>query len=198
VDATYEGERTILLVVSSLPERVAQPLQPFVETITGGGASRLDVLGTRSAGRIDSSVVGGLTQARCLSECKPSLSVISAAFMAFFPHISSVSSMKSITLQAYRQILLVGKDQKQSIPQLILIQHTLQLLTSFDNTIAIIAINDEDDTLGVLEVMPPQRSDLILSPHVPHGKLDVLVLDGLDVEAWGAGVSALVSPRKGC
>jgi len=55
----------------------------------------------------------------------------------------------------YRQILLVGKDQKKSISQLIFIQHTLQLLTGLHNTVTIVAVNHKDDTLGVLEVMPP-------------------------------------------
>lgn len=32
------------LVVASLAERVAQPLETLVETVTGGSASRLDVL----------------------------------------------------------------------------------------------------------------------------------------------------------
>ena len=31
--------------------------------------------------------------------------------------------------------------------------------------------------------MPPQRSDLVLSSHIPHVKLDVLVCNRLDVEA---------------
>lgn len=81
------------------------------------------------------------------------------------------------------QILLVGEDQKESIPELILVQHTLKLLASLRNTITIVAVNNEDDTLSVLEVVSPQRSDLVLSTHIPHGELDVLVLDSLDVEA---------------
>jgi hypothetical protein len=43
--------------------------------------------------------------------------------------------------------------------------------------------------LGVLEVMPPQRSDLVLPAHVPDGELDVLVLDGLNVEACNIEIS---------
>lgn len=33
--------------------------------------------------------------------------------------------------------------------------------------------------------MPPQRTNLVLATNVPHIKLDVLVGDGLDVEAHG-------------
>lgn len=80
------------------------------------------------------------------------------------------------------QILLVGKDQEQSVTELVLIQHTLQLLAGLDHTIAIVAVDDEDDALGVLEVMPPQRSDLVLSTDVPYSELNVLVLNRLDVE----------------
>ena len=84
--------------------------------------------------------------------------------------------------EAYGQILLVGEDEEKSVPQLVLVQHALELLTRFNNTVAIVAVDDEDDTLGVLEVMPPQRTDLVLTADVPHGELDVLVLDSLDVE----------------
>jgi hypothetical protein len=60
----------------------------------------------------------------------------------------------------------------------------LQFLPSLNNTVTIIAVNDEDDTLGVLEVMSPQRSDLVLSTNIPYGELNVLVFDSLNVEAW--------------
>lgn len=84
-----------------------------------------------------------------------------------------------------RQILLVGEDQEDSVSQLILIQHALELFTSLDNTITIVAVDDEDDTLGVLEVMSPQGTDLVLATDIPHGELNVLVLHGLNVEALG-------------
>lgn len=84
----------------------------------------------------------------------------------------------------YRKILLVGKDQQNGVPQLVLIQHALEFFTGLNNTIAIVAVDDEDDALGVLEIMPPQRTDLVLATDVPDSKLDVLVLDRLDVEAW--------------
>lgn len=88
-----------------------------------------------------------------------------------------------MTSHAYRQILLVGKDQENGIAELILVQHTLQLLPSFNDTVTIVAVNNKDDALGVLEVMPPQRSNLVLSSYIPNGELNVLVLNGLDVES---------------
>ena len=83
----------------------------------------------------------------------------------------------------YWQILLVGEDQEESVPELILVQHALQLLSGLNYTIAIVGVDNEDNTLGVLEVMPPQRPNLVLSSDIPYGELDVLVLDGLDVES---------------
>ena len=80
------------------------------------------------------------------------------------------------------QILLVGEDQEKSITELVLVEHALELLTGLDDTVAIVGVDDEDDTLGVLEVMSPERTDLVLSTDIPHGELNVLVLDGLDVE----------------
>ena len=81
------------------------------------------------------------------------------------------------------QILLVGENQEKGVPQLILIEHALQFLPCLDNSVAIIAINDEDDTLGVLEVMSPKRSDLVLSTNIPYSELNVLVFNSLDIKA---------------
>lgn len=38
-------------------------------------------------------------------------------------------------------------------------------------------------TLGVLEVVPPQGTDLVLATHIPHSKADVLVLHSFDIES---------------
>ena len=83
----------------------------------------------------------------------------------------------------YGKILLVCKNQEQSIPQLILVQHALQLLAGLDNTVAVIAVDNENDALSVLEIMPPQRTNLVLSSHIPYGELNVFILDRLDVKA---------------
>jgi len=56
------------------------------------------------------------------------------------------------SVHGVRQILLVGEDEEESITKLILIQHPLQLLASLRNTLSIIGVDNENDTLGVLEV----------------------------------------------
>ena len=80
-------------------------------------------------------------------------------------------------------ILLVGEDEEESVTELVFVEHALKLLAGLDNTVAIVGVDDENDTLGVLEVVPPQRADLVLSTDIPHGELNVLVFDSLDVEA---------------
>ena len=109
--------------------------------------------------------------------------MISAAFIAFCSIVSIGSFLIGEDL-TYGQILLVGEDEEQCITQFIFIQHPLKFLSGLDNTIAIVAVNHKDDTLSVLEVVAPQGSDLILTTDIPHGELDVLVFDSLDVEPW--------------
>jgi len=82
-----------------------------------------------------------------------------------------------------RQILFVGENQKKSIPQFVLVEHALQFLASFNYTITIVAIDYEDNSLGVLEIMSPERTNLVLTTNIPNRELNVLVLDSLDVEA---------------
>ena len=78
--------------------------------------------------------------------------------------------------------LLVGKHEQNGIPQLILIQHAVQLIASLRSTTSVIGIDDKDQTLRVLEVVAPERTDLVLTSDIPHREVDVLVFHGLDVE----------------
>lgn len=82
----------------------------------------------------------------------------------------------------------------------------MQLLPGLIYPRAVVRIDDEDKSLcacvsqvsasgsfwvlfvgGSLtrEVMSPQRPDLVLSAHIPDIEFDILICDGLDVEAYG-------------
>ena len=61
--------------------------------------------------------------------------------------------------------------------------HLGELLLSLIGALAVVAVDHEDQALGVLKVVSPKRTDLVLTPHVPHRKVDVLVLNSLNVEA---------------
>ena len=47
----------------------------------------------------------------------------------------------------------------------------------------VVTVHHKDETLGVLEVMSPQRTDLVLTAHIPHSKTDVFVFNCLNVES---------------
>jgi len=89
-------------------------------------------------------------------------------------HLSSTHGM--------RQILLVCKDKEGGIAKMVLSKHAVQLVTCGTNTIPVVGVHHEDDAVGVVVVMSPQRADLVLSPHIPYGEADVFVLDCLDIE----------------
>lgn len=55
--------------------------------------------------------------------------------------------------------LLVGKDEEHSLPELVLGEHSHQLVPGFTNSLTIVRIDYENETLGVLEVMAPQRPE---------------------------------------
>lgn len=82
-----------------------------------------------------------------------------------------------------REVLFVGKDQNHSIAQLVLGQHVLQLLLRLSYALPVVRVDDKDESLRVLEVVPPQWTNLVLATHVPNGERNVLVLDCLDIES---------------
>ena len=56
------------------------------------------------------------------------------------------------------QVLLVREDEEESIAELVLVEHTLELLTCLGDTFPVVRVDDEDDTLRVLEVYIPDTS----------------------------------------
>lgn len=79
-----------LLVALRIPESGGEPLETLVKTVTRSGAGGLDelrklVIALELDLRCErGGDLWGHTQARCLRLCRPSLSVISAADMAFY------------------------------------------------------------------------------------------------------------------
>ena len=51
-----------------------------------------------------------------------------------------------------------------------LVEHPVQLIACLTNPVAIVAVDHEDETLSVLEVMPPQRTDLQRASHVSQSQ----------------------------
>jgi hypothetical protein len=50
------------------------------------------------------------------------------------------------------KILFVCEYEKKGITEFVLIEHTLELFTSFRDTLTIVGIDYEDDSLGILEI----------------------------------------------
>ncbi len=83
------------------------------------------------------------------------------------------------------QILLIRKYKKHGIAKLVLVQHSMHLITGGIDTVRIVRVHNEDESLGILVVVSPERTDLILTTDIPHGERDVLVFDSFDVETDG-------------
>ena len=61
---------------------------------------------------------------------------------------------------------------------------------------AIERVDDEDERVGVVEVVAPQRAELLLPAHVPHREHHVLVLHLLHVEACRGSAGTRVGCRE--
>lgn len=80
------------------------------------------------------------------------------------------------------KILFVRKNQKNRLLQLLLLHHLSELLSRLCYSLSVVAVHHEDQTLCVLEVVSPQRTDLVLTADVPHCETDVLVLHRLHIK----------------
>ena len=93
------------------------------------------------------------------------------------------------------EILLVGEDKENGVPELILGKHPCKFLPSFSDTFTVVRVDNEDETLSVLEVVTPQRPDFVLATHIPHCEGNVFILNSFDVEACGIAVGRMVVER---
>ena len=130
----------------------------------------------------------------CLSEWRPSLSVISAAFMALGRSCLLAKTRRSASRSSSSLSMRCSSSRASDTRS-----------RSFESTTKMMPCvfwksaggEGERDGVsdGLLEegdakrsgrrTMPPEGTDLVLPTDVPHGERDVLVLDRLDVEACG-------------
>ena len=60
----------------------------------------------------------------------------------------------------------------------------MEFLLRLVYTLPILTVDDEYETLGTSVVVPPERSNLVLSSDIPNSEGDVLVLHSLDVKTY--------------
>lgn len=95
------------------------------------------------------------------------------------------------------KILLVRKDEEQAFLHLSIAQDSVQLLLGFVNTFSVLAVDHENEALCSGIIVPPQRSDLILTSDIPYVELDILIGHRFHVETnWRWERQALVFSRN--
>ena len=81
-----------------------------------------------------------------------------------------------------RSYLFVGENQEDGVSELVFGQHSHKFFARFANTFPIVGVDNKDEALSVLEVMPPKGTDLVLTPDVPNSETYVLILYGLHIK----------------
>mmetsp|Transcript_42278 Transcript_42278/g.135353 ORF Transcript_42278/g.135353 Transcript_42278/m.135353 type:complete len:207 (+) Transcript_42278:281-901(+) len=136
--------------------------------------------GARAAGNVGGEPVQTLVQTLAGSGAR-ALDVPVALAERVQPQL--VGNLSSV--HGVGEILLVGEHQQHGLAELILVEHAVKLVPGLPDTVAIVGVHNENQALRVLEVVPPEGTDLVLAADIPHGETDVLVLHGLDVEPDG-------------
>lgn len=81
------------------------------------------------------------------------------------------------------QILLVGKNEKERVLHLTVVDDAVQLLSGLINSGLVCRVNNKDKTLSAGEVMAPKRSNLLLPTDVPNVEPNVFVCKSFDIKA---------------
>ena len=59
----------------------------------------------------------------------------------------------------------------------------MQFLFCFIDSLSVLTVDDENQTLGASVIVSPQWTNLVLTPNVPNVEFDILVCDRLHIEA---------------
>ena len=112
---------------------------------------------------------------------RPSLSVISAAFIALGKSCLLANISRTASLNSSSASILINSSRASPIRSL---RRTDYRTAPHWYNWPVVAVHDEDESLGVLEVVSPERSDLVLAAHIPHCEADVFVFYCLHVESY--------------
>lgn len=82
-----------------------------------------------------------------------------------------------------RKILLIGKYKQQAFLHLSVAEYAVQFLFCFVNSLSVLTVDYENETLSAGVIVSPQGTNLVLTSNVPNVELDILVGDGLHIEA---------------
>ena len=80
-------------------------------------------------------------------------------------------------------ILFISEDEENSVSEFFLSKHSMEFFLSKIHTIFITGVNDKDESLGVLVVVSPEKSDFVLSTNIPDGEFNLFVFESFYVEA---------------
>ena len=80
------------------------------------------------------------------------------------------------------EILFVGVDEESSVLEVVVAEGVFKFSSSFLDTGAVGAVDNINNTIGVLVVVTPERTEASLTTDVKTLELEVLVFDGVDVE----------------
>jgi len=87
-----------------------------------------------------------------------------------------------VSIHSLGEVALVGKDEEYCVLHLTVADDTHELSAGLFDTLAITAVDNENEGLSACKVVAPERTNLVLTSDIPHVELDLLVRHRLDVE----------------
>jgi hypothetical protein len=70
------------------------------------------------------------------------------------------------------EILFVAQDEESRVSEFVFSQHLLEFEGGFVDSLAIVGIDNEDDSFGVVVIVSPQGSNLVLTSNIPNGEAE--------------------------
>mmetsp|Transcript_11965 Transcript_11965/g.28384 ORF Transcript_11965/g.28384 Transcript_11965/m.28384 type:complete len:203 (+) Transcript_11965:73-681(+) len=101
------------------------------------------------------------------------------------PHLRQSKGLAHLRRrQASFHVLLVGKDEDCAVSHEWVLDNGLELRGRLLDPVPVHGVDDVDEAVCVVEVVPPEGPQLLLATNVPHREGDVAVLHLLNIEPY--------------
>lgn len=137
-------------------------------------------------------------QVRCLRPWRPSLSVISAAFMALgksclLAKTKRRASRSSSSFNIRWSSSRASETRSRSLESTTKMMPWVFWKSRENDGMTKLSQGRE----GTQRTMPPERADLVLTSNIPNSERDVLVFNGFDIESYERVSSQRETGRRG-
>ena len=87
------------------------------------------------------------------------------------------------------QILFICEYEQHGVAKVLISEQCVEFFAALFNSLPVAGVDKIDDTVSVLQVVPPENSESFITSDIPNSQVESRIVDSLDIKAycWNRG-----------